>query len=249
MQQTRGSFVWHDLITTDAAGAESFLGALLDWRFGAPPATGGRGRVASVGGIVFGGLFEERSIPHSHWLGYVECGSVDDTVASAARLGGECCVPPTDLPGIGRFAVVADPQGAVFALFAGAGSAPPVGAASFAPGMTCWNELWVPDPARAAAFYIELFGWRCDVEPSNGAEYRTLRAGGREIGGITTPPDGHWPYWCPYFFVLDLDASVARAAALGGRVRRSSAEIPGVGRYALLAEPTGATFALFAGRP
>ena len=109
-----GRFVWHDLMTTDAATAQAFYGSLFDWQIQGVPMQGFTYRMITVGPGPIGGIVEEKNIPMSHWMPYLAVADVDAAAAKVGKLGGSVCVPPTDIPGTGRFAVVGDPQGAYF---------------------------------------------------------------------------------------------------------------------------------------
>ena len=155
-----GRFVWHDMMTTDANETQQFYCSLFDWKIQEIPMQGGLYRMIVTGPGPMGGIVEEKNIPMSHWMPYIAVADVDAAAKKIQSLKGSVCVPPTDIPGTGRFAVVGDPQGAYFSIYKGnAGSAgfdpdQPV------PGSVCWNELLSTDDEQAQAFYSAMFGWR-----------------------------------------------------------------------------------------
>jgi predicted enzyme related to lactoylglutathione lyase len=111
------------------------------------------------------------------------------------------------------------------------------------PGAFNWSELMTTDPEAATAFYAKLFGWQ--VEPMNmGMPYNVLKVGDAAIGGIMGMPPGAPvgmpPMWMPYVTVADVDALVKQVVSLGGKVRMPPADIPSVGRFAVIADPQGA---------
>jgi predicted enzyme related to lactoylglutathione lyase len=111
------------------------------------------------------------------------------------------------------------------------------------PGAFSWSELMTTDPEAATAFYAKLFGWQ--VEPMNmGMPYNVLKVGDAAIGGIMGMPPGAPagmpPMWMPYVTVADVDALVKQVVSLGGKVRMPPADIPSVGRFAVIADPQGA---------
>lgn len=244
----RGLFVWHDLMTTDAARAQAFLTELLGWQVQEMPMGPQMYRMVSMGDVPFSGIVEEKSIPMSHWIAYIGCNDVDATVEQVTKLGGTSCVPPTDIPGIGRFAVVSDPQGGFFSPFHGTSDTPHLDPKNMRPGMVCWNELWTSDPEAAVAFYGKLFGWKSTSHDMGGGHglYHKQSAGARDVGGIVKLPNPAPTYWCPYFFVEQVDDATDRATRLGGKLIVPPMDIPNTGRFSVLSEPTGATFALFA---
>jgi len=112
-------------------------------------------------------------------------------------------------------------------------------------GAFSWSELITPDPAAAAAFYGSLFGWKAEAMPMGDGHYTVVKAGEAAVGGIMAPPTGAQgmpPAWGVYVTVADVDATVAQAVALGGKVCAQAMEVPGVGRMAVLADPQGAVF-------
>lgn len=116
-------------------------------------------------------------------------------------------------------------------------------------GLICWLELATPDAAGAKAFYGELFGWR-DGPGEAGFPYHFLRAEGsdKNFGGIMPQQPGTAtpPNWLPYFAVADLDRSVKQVEELGGQVRVPLVKLP-TGKFAVVSDPSGATFALYQG--
>src|SRR5581483_4424160 len=96
------------------------------------------------------------------WSGYIATDDVDAEVKRVTAAGGAIQKPPTDIPNVGRFAVVADPGGAVFLLFKPNGDETPQPVAPMTPGHVGWHELYAADPDRELAFYAGLFGWTKD---------------------------------------------------------------------------------------
>jgi predicted enzyme related to lactoylglutathione lyase len=114
-----GSVCWNELATRDTAKAGAFYAGLFGWslkesNFGMPYTEfGNAGRM--IGGMVAmdGPMFE--GLP-PHWMTYFAVDDCDATAAKAEALGGSLIVPPSDIPNVGRFAVIRDPQGAVFSV-------------------------------------------------------------------------------------------------------------------------------------
>lgn len=107
-----------------------------------------------------------------------------------------------------------------------------------------WNELCTPDPAAAAKFYGEMFGWTTEAMP--GMDHYTLvKQGDRTFGGIIAPPKpGIPPHWINYVSVEDVDATVARATALGAKICLPPFDIGEAGRIAIITDPQGAAIGL-----
>ena len=166
------------------------------------------------------------------------------------KLGGKVLKEPADIPTVGRFAVVADPQGASLSLFK------PNTTMNLhdetKPGEFCWNELMTSDQDAALKFYAELFGWkkRDEMDMGNMGKYWIFGAGEKTLGGIMKQPKGMPmpPMWVYYTEVSDLEAAIGRASGKGATVMNGPMEVPG-GRIAQLMDPEGAMFALHQATP
>ncbi len=182
------------------------------------------------------------------WVGSVEVADVDASAAQAAALGGTIHVPGQDIPNIGRFAAIADPQGAVLCLFRGTTDAmPPVAA----PGHIGWNELMAGDVPTVWPFYAALFRWTkaeaIDMGPMG--TYQLFAAGGTTIGGMMNrPPEMPVAAWQYYIAVPDIDAAMTRATASGGQVINGPMEVPGGAWVINAIDPQGAHFSLVGAR-
>jgi predicted enzyme related to lactoylglutathione lyase len=200
----------------------------------------------SLGGVV---ALKEESIP-AHWIAYVTVDNVDGATDKARQMGGSVHVAPTDIPGIGRFSAIADPQGATIYPFKFEGDAPPEEEGPPVAGHFCWNELLTSDPQAASDFYKSVFGW--SVQTSDMGEMGTYwlleRGSKQEAGMMTMPPEAEAPpHWLPYIAVDDVDRTVKMCDELGGKTYYQATDIPDVGRFAVLADPEGAPFAVFKG--
>lgn len=243
-----GRFVWHDFMTTDAAAAQRYYVALFGWQIHEMPMGEFTYRMIMAGPGPIGGIVEEKGIPASHWMPYVAVDDVDAAAARCTSLGGSVCVPPTDIPQTGRFAVVGDPQGAYFTLYKGLPESSGADPNLAVPGRVCWNELLTTDDAAARRFYEAMFGWTttsADMGPMG--SYHTFNLGEAKVGGLMKHPmPGAPSCWQAYFYVEDLKASTDRAKALGGTPLIENQPIEGIGAFSLFADPTGGAFALFA---
>lgn len=254
-----GRFVWHDLMSTDPAASEAFYKALFDWDVNAVPMKGigkdggdGTYNMIRVGENDIGGIMplEAEGVP-SHWIGYVQVDDVDATSEKAASSGGQTCVPPTDIPNVGRFSVVTDPAGAVFSPFKSAHG--PIPDAEPQMGAFCWNELLTSDAESCAGFYTSVFPWRQETMEMADADgkptsYHMFKRANDEGGAgmLQMPPEAESPsHWLPYVLVEDTDAVAAKAKELGAQCFVEPRDIPGMGRFAVFADPTGAFFAVW----
>lgn len=240
---TPGTPSWVDLSTADPGAAEAFYGALFGWEFqrADDPAAGGYTMATRDGLHVagIGPLMAPGQPPV--WTTYVTVGDAEETAAKAQANGGLVVMPPADVLDVGRMAVLADREGALFAIWEPRAHA---GAQLVnEPGSFCWNELWSRDPAEATGFYPTVFGWT--PAPQDG--YTEWQLGGRSIAGmLPMPPQvpSQVPaHWLVYFAVTDTDAVVGHTVELGGQVLVPPTDIP-VGRLAVLSDPQGAVFAV-----
>ena len=199
MANPQGRFVWHELMTTDTKAAKAFYGKVVGWGAQDMPMPGMTYTLLMAGQASVGGLMDipenakKMNAPPS-WTGYIGVEDVDGTVDRIKKLGGTVYVTPTDIPNIGRFAVVTDPQKAAFALFKQQ-SAPPQDqqAQPNAPGHVGWNELCADDWQTAFAFYSGLLGWKKGEAHDMGpmGTYQIFLAGDQPIGGCPSPrPQG-----------------------------------------------------------
>jgi predicted enzyme related to lactoylglutathione lyase len=248
---TTGRFVWHELHTSDRTKAQSFYSRLLGWQIKEMPMGPGEPyTVCSRDGQQTAGITKSMAPATTppHWLAYVAVDDVDASATKAKSLGGKVLVEPTDIPEVGRFARIADPQGASFALFKDAHPYAPEPERPPA-GSFCWDELATSNPEAAANFYAGLFGYAVEaVDMGPMGTYRILKRGDRQTAGITKmPAQVPHPNWLAYLAVQDVDASTRNAKELLAKVLMEPMDIPNIGRFAIIADPTGAAIALFKG--
>lgn len=246
----QGRFVWYENMTPDLESSKKFYTRLFGWSTrsmetdpGAPYS------VFENHGEDVGGVWKTDTAhsPRASWIAYATVPDVDAAADAIPDLGGEILTPPTDVPGVGRFAMLRDPHGAVISPFRFGEEAPPRPVGSYPVGSVCWNELVVPDPDEAVRFYTEIFGWTARQRELTGiGDYRILQRGGKDAAGVRRPPAGApCPAgWMIYIRVDDVDRTVEQAIELGGRIMSPAQEIDGVGRYAILTDPSGGVFAV-----
>ena len=246
--QMRGRFVWYDLMTSHPKNAEPFYTKVLGW--GTQPFEGMPYTMWTANGTPIGGVGQVKGagVP-PHWIAYIAVEDVDAAVKQIASLGGKTIVPGTDIPTVGRFAVVADPQGAVFSVFTPTdGGSGPGSDAEPGIGEFSWHELMTTDYAAGFAFYQRLFGWDKLAEHDMGplGIYLIFGRNGRELGGMfTMAPDMRMPpNWLQYVRVDSADAAAERVKANGGQIINGPMEVPGGDRIAQCMDPQGAAFAV-----
>ena len=247
VQIARGRFVWGDLMTTDPQAAQAFYTKVAGWGTqawdGPMPYTMWTAGAGPVGGVMQLPPAES----HPHWLAYVSTPDCDATSRQAADLGGTVVLPPQDIPNVGRFTVIRDPQGAYISAFTPAQETADSDPDP-TPGQFSWHELATTDAAGAIAFYAQLFGWKesSAFDMGGGWMYHMFTRGGRDLGGIFTKPaemPGP-PAWCHYIMVDDVHAAAERVKANGGQIFNGPMEVPGGDWIAQGFDPQGAMFAV-----
>ncbi len=247
-----GDFRWYELMTRDGARAEAFYTQLFSWTFQNMPVGDGVYRLVLVGVTPEGGIAEKKDLPlevPAHWVPYISVTHVDTTVSIALSYGAAAIVPPQDIPPYGgRFAILRDPLGAVFGVHQPAPNQPPMPPFQPKPGGFAWTELSTTDVERAKDFYRAIAGWRwTSMDMGDGSKYWIASINEVRIAGLMAIPPGAPPAsaWLPYVFVAEVDADATKAAELGAQIVMPPTDIPGVGRFAVILDPTGAALALF----
>jgi hypothetical protein len=245
-----GAFCWIELGTTDQNAAKEFYGRLFGWSFTDNEMFPGmtytifrlKGRDAAACYTL--DPAKMAGVP-PHWMLYVATADADASARRAGELGGRVTAPPFDVMDTGRMGILADPQGGNFCVWQ-AKSNTGIGI-HHEPGAFSWGQLNTNDTAKAEAFYTALFGWAAKTGSDDTMTYTEWLHGGRPIGGMMAlPPDAQAPpHWLAYFAVADCDATAALAVSLGARTYVPPTEIPGAGRFAVFADPQGATFAIY----
>jgi uncharacterized protein len=258
MANKHGDFIWYELMTNDADAAQDFYGALLGWTFVGSGQEGMDYRIFSAGDNGVGGFFAltpemEQGGAKPCWTGYINVEDVDRMAQAITSANGSVHMEPQSVPGVGRFAFVADPQGALFYIMNPEPPAddPDRSSNSFAAtepmvGHCAWNELATSDPEAGMNFYHDLFGWAKDGEMDMGAmgKYEFLRHDfmiGAMMPKMPQMPVSAWSY---YFRVANIDDAILAINANGGKVIHGPNEIPG-GDFSMTGvDPQGAVFSL-----
>ena len=245
-----GRFCWFDLMTTAPDTAPDFYGQIMGW--GTTPFEGGdepylmwTNQEAPIGGVIGIPADAVAAGAPAHWLAYVSTPDVKATAAKATELGGTVMME-TDMPNVGSFAIIADPQGAVIAAYQPSDAAPGHDEAPHV-GEFSWHELMTDGWEAAWEFYSDLFGWEKAGQMDMGdmGIYQMFGAGAQPIGGMQTrPPEMPAPAWLYYVRVADINTAVAKVKELGGQVLHGPIEVPGGDMVAQCADPQGAAFAV-----
>lgn len=247
MSYIPGKPVWFELATPDHDAAQRFYGEVFDWKTESVPMgpDGNYVMFKPTAGQPHSGLVELRG-PHPHWVAYVSVEDVDAVAAAGAKRGGKVIMDAFDVPGVGRMAGVADPEGAVLMAFRAETADDPADPEAAASGTFCWIELMADDPAAATAWYQGVFGYdAAETMQMDQGPYTVLSRDGKQRAGLMGKPEAGIPsYWLPYVFVEDVDATVARAKANGGQSVMDPVDAPGVGRIGMLLDAQGAHLGL-----
>ena len=250
-----GDFVWYELITPDLDAAEKFYSSVIGWKMKDAGVQGMRYTLVHAGDTQLAGMMTMPGAPPG-WLGYIAVPDVDDYAERIRQAGGAIHRPPQDIPNIGRFSVVADPQGAVFVIFKGSGPSPERTDPRTS-GAIGWNELMTSDMPAGLAFYQQIFGWRKSQAFEMGpmGTYQTFATNDvypMAGGMMTAPPDAlrsevpglGGPHWRFSFTVDNIRTAVDSVVAGGGKVIRAPEQVPG-GRWAAgVQDPQGGFFGL-----
>jgi uncharacterized protein len=248
-------FVWYDVMTSDVAAATDFYRSVVGWS----AADSGSERtylLLSAGPDMVGGIMPipEEVRPSGArpvWFGYIGVDDVDAYADRVVEAGGKVHRGPRDIPGVGRFAVAADPHGATFILFTPNRGEERAQVAAGTPGHVGWRELYAGDLESAWAFYSKLFGWTKAEAVDTGPMglYQTFATGDEPVGGmITKMPNTPTPFWLYYFNVEAIDAAAARVTAAGGKVLMGPQQVPGELWIVQCTDPQGAMFALLSAK-
>jgi predicted enzyme related to lactoylglutathione lyase len=236
-----GAFLGSDLLTENAVTAAAFYGELFGWDVEKVRedsyAIHHQGRlIASISRVDSA----DPGVNESFWLVGIAVADLDKAVNAATRLGAEVREPVTIVEGYGRFAVIADPQGAPVMLIE-QGSIPIGGTTG--PGSWVWAELWTRDVDAAADFYAKVIGYRQTEVERRDEKYHVFKFGEEIRAGLVKIPtelENVEPGWAAYVGVENLANTLARVRELGGRVIFASEDNPVRGAVALIAGPAGA---------
>ncbi|AZM56799.1 hydroxylase [Streptomyces sp. WAC 01529] len=250
-----GAPVWVDMCAPDLDGVSAFYRELFGWELQqGGPDLGGYSQFQISGRTAAGAMAMPAEEAPPAWTLYFRAADVDATVKSVEQAGGGTLFEPVDVRDLGRMAGLTDSAGVPFSVWQ-QGELKGLDVLN-EPGGLVWTELYTPDVSAATSFYGSVFGWQTTDMTFPGGSYTMVSpAEGTEedmFGGIApleSDPAEQGAYWLPYFQVDDCDATVAKAERSGGAVRMETVEMAGVGRFAKLADPAGARFAVLQPAP
>lgn len=255
-----GDIVWYELTTPDVDGSKDFYEAVVGWTFGEAAQEYGGYRMInrSDGGFAGGVLpltFEMKqhgAVPR--WLAYISVPDVDEAVSRIEAAGGKAWMPATDIPNVGRVALLSDPQAAPFYIMTPIPPANDPNAKSDvfsadAQQRVGWNELQTDDVEGARSFYGEQFGWVADEFMDMGpiGKYYFWDHNGTRLGALFNAANGQPAHWRFYFRVPSIGAAKDLIEAKGGTLHMGPHQVP-TGDYVIIgSDPQGAEFALVGG--
>jgi uncharacterized protein len=251
MGKSGGRFVWYELATSDIEAAKAFYCGVMGWGTGDASTPGSVYSQFTAGGLPVAGLMKlstdaikAGTVPQ--WLGYVGVDDVDVAAGQVQRLGGTLYVPPSDVPNVGRFSIIGDPEMATLVLVKGRERDQERSTQPGTPGRVNWHELLASNPERPFAFYTALFGWQKTnaLETPTGI-YQNFSDGTGTVGGVCTRPAAwSWSLWRYYFNVASIEEAARRVDAGGGKVIYGPTTLTSGARSIDCSDPQGALFAL-----
>lgn len=247
-----GSFVWHDLVTPRAKDAAAFYAEVAHWHVQPWEHDDTDYTLFALDDEPLGGAGTPRAANNAapHWTPYVYVYDADACVRQATKLGGRVQHGPVEVPNVGCWALIADPQGAEIGMFEPC-ALPTIRDSAPRPGEFSWHELNTTDYNAAFEFYKPLFQWEMISEEEMGGagKYFLFGQHGHMYGGMFNgTAAGATPSWLSYVRVDDVNAALQVAQRLGGTVKRGPTEVPGGDWIAQVEDPVGAAFALHARR-
>jgi predicted enzyme related to lactoylglutathione lyase len=245
-----GQFSWYDLMTPDSAVAKKFYPAVTGWsteEWDKADYTMWTARGAPFGGM--NPITPEQTAQgiQPHWLAYVTVDDIGRTTERVRSLGGQV-LHEEEIPDVGRFAIIQDPQGAILAAIKSSTPSPGWdGTPSL--GKFSWHELMTSDYRAAFDFYRQLFGWENQQEMDMGPAGKYLMYGKncKMFGGIYNrePERANVPpTWLFYANVKDVKKSIEAVKRNGGQLRMGPMQVPGGDWVAVFTDPQGAPFAV-----
>jgi predicted enzyme related to lactoylglutathione lyase len=242
----RGRFVWHELMTPDTSGAHAFYSKVLGWKTQGFEHDPSYQMFAAGSGPLGGSVAQASGTPH--WLHYVGTPDIEETVQAAKSRGGSVTKEITSIPGAGgKYAVLADPQGAAIAVYQHSGDSGKESPAKR--GEFSWHELATTDWNAAIDFYSAVFGWEKMAEHDMGQDmgkYVLFGSNGVQRGGMFNKPASMpgGPGWLGYVRVKDVNDAVKKAKGARGTLVNGPMEVPGGDWIAQFVDPYGAMFAV-----
>lgn len=241
--------IWNEIQCKDLDATIAFYGQLFGWT------TKPEERETYVhfymGEATVAGLMAEDAQEHPMWQVYVGTSDIEAYVERAKAAGQTEITPLMDIPHTGKLQILGDSEGAILAPFQPLDTDGKHWASSSTPGHFCWVELLCKDQTAAVEHYKSVVGWETIDMDMGGMNYALfVPPGGGQMdaigGAMQMPPDQPGPAaWLPYVSVEDVDATTAKAVELGAKVYVEPTPIAEHGRFAVMADPGGAMFAIY----
>ncbi len=239
----RGRFVWHELMTPDRAASQAFYARALGWKIQSWEHNPSYSMFVAASGPLGAAVVESTQAPH--WIPYIGTADIEAIVRQAQQLGASVVKDITIIDAAGRYALLTDPQGARFGVYAC--DAPAQKEKAPQRGEFSWHDLAATDAAAALDFYSQTFGWELldkhDMGPMG--FYYVFGRNGAPVGGAFDRTDDMpgGPAWTGYVRVKDLDKTIRKVKSSGGTLLMGPVEVPGGDWIAQFADPHGASFA------
>lgn len=254
MPNAHGTPIWYELMSNDPEASKAFYDAIFSWNVQPPPAGEQDYRMIDTGSGLVGGVLKltqgmRDGGARPVWLMYIGVEDVDACAKTIEAAGGSIHLAPFDIPGIGRIAMAADPQGIPFYIMRGASNEESTVFERTGMGKCNWNELSTPDAVAANAFYAKVFGWSYPDKmsmPGDMGDYVFVAVGETTIGATMKRPPGGPTGWQFYFRARDIDEAATTIAAKGGKVLDGPMEVPGGDRVLVAEDPHGVRFGVAA---
>jgi len=256
MRNPEGTPIWYELLSNDGKAASAFYENVMGWKvLPSPPGVPHGYQMIDSGnaGAFVGGTMQltdemRKNGAKPTWLLYVGVDDVDATAKKVEPAGGKLLMQPFDIPGAGRAAMVADPQGIPFYIMRGSTDGPSTVFERTGMGKCNWNELATPDPESAHKFYTALFGWKYPEKMPMGeaGDYVFVDVGETRIGATMKQFEQQPKGWLFYFRVPNIDAAVEKVKAAGGTVHADPMVVPGGDKVIVASDPEGTRFGVSA---
>lgn len=255
MANPHGFPIWYELLTKDAAASTAFYERVLGWTV-KPSPVGAQHDYRQIDGAsgAVGGMLQLTdqmcsSGARPTWLVYFGVDDVDAAVAKVVEHGGKVQLPAFDMPGVGRLAMVTDPQGIPFYVMRGASDGESKAWERTGMGKCNWNELTTSDQRSANDFYAKVLGWTYPDKMAmpGGKDYVFVAVAGTTIGATMESDDPKMPKaWSFYFRAPDIEKAVADIKEAGGTIHAGPMEVPGNDMVVVASDPHGVAFGVAA---
>jgi predicted enzyme related to lactoylglutathione lyase len=252
MSYTNGQIIWHELIAPDVDAARAFYPRIVGWTVDEMTVEGIDHSVlntpsGSAAAIVASGKRDGERPGAQGWVSYVKVDDVDAATDAALALNASTLLSPRTATGVGRFAILADPQGASFGLLRPDNENATSPTSESQTGRAGWHELYTADVDAACDFYAELFGWQRHqaFEMGPAGTYQIISLDGFPLGGMMRRPDSvALPQWSPFFQVADIANAERSVREAGGTIVDGLRPVPGGDWTVKCADNQGINFAM-----